>query len=452
VSNAARLRRDAESIWRAGVAAVDSKRLVADVVRNTGSELVICRHSISLSGLNRLVVVGAGKAGAGMAAGFEQAAGAELVRDRIGGWVNVPADCVGSLQSINLHAARPAGVNEPTEAGAHGAKQILELVAGLGENDVCVVLLSGGGSALLPAPVSAITLGDKQQVTRTLMHAGATIDELNCVRKQLSLVKGGGLARATQAGLVITLIISDVIGDPLDVIASGPTVADSSTAADALAILRKYASGPQNVSPAVTEYLTHKAKESPQVEPIPSTVHHHVIGNNATAMVAASARAVELGYAVRSLGSENEGEARIVGRELAEMCLAVRDEASPPAVPACLLSGGEPVVHLADSNEPRRGGRNQEVAVAAIERLWDEGFSRMLLLSGGTDGEDGPTDAAGGIADADVLSAARSSGLRPAEFLAINNTYPFLTQTGGLFKTGPTHTNVMDLRVALIGD
>ncbi len=314
MSNAARLRRDAESIWRSGVAAVDSKRLVAGVVRNAGSELVICGHPIPLSDLNRLVVVGAGKAGAGMAAGFEQAVGAELVRDRLSGWVNVPADCIGSLQSIHLHAARPAGVNEPTEEGARGARKILDLVAGLGETDVCVVLLSGGGSALLPAPVPAITLADKQQVTRTLMHAGATIDELNCVRKQLSLVKGGGLARATNAGLVLTLIISDVIGDPLDVIASGPTVTDSSTAANALAILQKYAPGPTDVPNEVTEYLTRKAQESPQAEPIPSTVHNHVIGNNATAVAAAAGRATDLGYAVHSLGSENRGEERLVGR------------------------------------------------------------------------------------------------------------------------------------------
>jgi glycerate-2-kinase len=452
VSNAERLRRDAESIWRAGVEAVDSKRLVADVMRNTSSELVICGHAIPLSDLNRLVVVGTGKAGAGMAAGFEQAAGADLVRDRVTGWINVPADCVRSLQSIHLHAARPAGVNEPTEEGARGAKEILDLVTGLGENDVCVVLLSGGGSALLPAPIPEITLADKQQVTRTLMHAGATIDELNCVRKQLSLLKGGGLARATSAGLLITLIISDVIGDPLDVIASGPTVADSSTAADALTILQKYAPGTTGVPREVMEYLTQQAKESHQAEPIPATVHHHVIGNNATALTAAENRAVELGYSVRSLGSENEGEARNVGRDLAEMCLSVRDQGNPLAAPACLLSGGEPVVHLAESDEPRKGGRNQEVAVAAIERLWEHGFAGMLLLSGGTDGEDGPTDAAGGIADADVLSTARSAGLCPAEFLAINNTYPFLAQTGGLFKTGPTHTNVMDLRVAVIGE
>jgi glycerate 2-kinase len=452
VSNAERLRRDAESIWQAGVEAVDSKRLVADVVQNTGSELVVCGHTIPLSDLNRLVVVGTGKAGAGMAAGFEQAAGAELVRDRVTGWVNVPADCIRSLQSIHLHAARPAGVNEPTEEGARGAKEILDLVTDLGEHDVCIVLLSGGGSALLPAPVPEITLADKQQVTRTLMHAGATIDELNCVRKQLSLLKGGGLARATKAGLLITLVISDVIGDPLDVIASGPTVADSSTAADALTILQKYAPGATSVPIEVTQFLTQKATESQQAEPIPATVHHHVIGNNATALTAAASRALELGYTVHSLGSENEGEARNVGRDLAEMCLAVRDDGDPIAAPACLLSGGEPVVHLAESDGPRKGGRNQEVAVAAIERLWDEGFSGMLILSGGTDGEDGPTDAAGGIADADVLSAARSAGLCPPEFLAINNTYPFLAQTGGLLKTGPTHTNVMDLRVAVIGE
>ena len=450
---AGRLRRNAELIWQAGVQAVSSERLVRNVVDNTGSELVICGHRIPLETLNRIVVVGAGKAGAGMAAAFEQAVGPLLTEGQLSGWVNVPANCVRPLKKIHLHAARPAGVNEPTRAGVDGSRKILQLVSQLSRQDVCVVLLSGGGSALLPAPVPETTLDDKQQVTRFLMHAGATINELNCVRKQLSLVKGGGLARAAKAGLVVTLIISDVIGDPLDVIASGPTVADSSTASAALEILQRYTRNETDVPAGVTEYLARKAARPLNVEPIPSSVHNHVIGNNATAMIAAARQARELGYAVHSLGSDNAGEARVVGRELAEWCLSVRDEGRPLAAPACLLSGGEPIVHLVPSDRPQLGGRNQELAVSALERLWwEDGLSRIVLLSGGTDGEDGPTDAAGGIADADVLAAARSLGLVPAEFLAVNNCYPFLKQTGGLFKTGATHTNVMDLRVALVGE
>jgi glycerate-2-kinase len=448
---AGRLRRNAELIWQAGVQAVSSERLVRNVIDNTGSELVICGHRIPLETLNRIVVVGAGKAGAGMAAAFEQTVGPLLTGGQLSGWVNVPADCVRPLKRIHLHAARPAGVNEPTQAGVDGSRTILQLVSQLGRQDVCVVLLSGGGSALLPAPVPETTLDDKQQVTRLLMHAGATINELNCVRKQLSQVKGGGLARAAKAGLVVTLIISDVIGDPLDVIASGPTVADSSTASAALGILQKYTRNDTDVPVAVREYLARKSARLLNVESIPPAVHNHVIGNNATAMMAADRQARELGYAVHSLGSDNAGEARVAGRELAEWCLSVRDDGRPLAAPACLLSGGEPVVHLVPSDQPRMGGRNQELAVSALERLSGDGLSRIVLLSGGTDGEDGPTDAAGGIADADVLAAARSLGLVPAEFLAVNNCYPFLKQTGGLFKTGATHTNVMDLRVALVG-
>lgn len=446
------LRRDAESIWRAGVAAVDSERLTTAAIQLTNTELVICGHEIPLSTLNRLVVVGAGKAGAGMAAGFEQAIGEQLVQDRLTGWINVPADCVRPLKSIHLHAARPAGVNEPTAEGVHGAQQILSLISPLDKNDVCVVLLSGGGSALLPAPVPEITLADKQQVTRMLMHAGATIDELNCVRKQLSQLKGGGLARATGAGLILTLIISDVIGDPLDVIASGPTVGDSKTAADALAILTEYATDKNTIPDAVLDYLQRKVRDQPAETPLPASVHNHVIGNNETALSAAARKAAELGYAVHSFGSENRGQARDVGRQLAESALTVRDTGQPVPAPACLLSGGEPVVQLAPSDTPRKGGRNQEVAAAVLARWWDADCSQMLILAGGTDGEDGPTDAAGGIADAEVLSAARAAGLHPDTFLANNNTYPLLEQTGGLLKTGPTHTNVMDLRVALIVD
>jgi glycerate 2-kinase len=450
--NEPNLPQHARSIWTAGVRAVDSERLVANAVRREGSTLDICGHRLDLARTGRIVVVGAGKAGAGMAAAFEAAVGRDIADAKLSGWVNVPADCVRRLGHIHLDAARPAGVNEPTEEGVAGSRRILETVRGLDANDVCIVLLSGGGSALLPAPVPRVTLADKQAVTRALMHAGATIAELNCVRKQLSEIKGGRLGRASNAGITIALIISDVIGDPLDVIASGPTVDDSSTPAEALAVLQCVLK-PGEVPESVTAFLqnaTQPASGQKLAAYATQSVHNHVIGNNAVALEAAAVEAIRLGFAVHSLGSNNAGEARTVGGELAELAQAIRDGRHAVAPPACLLSGGEPVVHLADTDLPRKGGRNQELVLAAVQRLWDDGMNGVSLLSGGTDGEDGPTDAAGAIADAELIAKARALKLDPQEFLAINNSYPFFEQLGGLLKTGPTHTNVMDLRVAVV--
>ncbi|MAG92213.1 MAG: glycerate kinase [Planctomycetaceae bacterium] len=443
------LREDARLIWQAGVDAVSSETLVRDAVRRTGDALIVAGEQIPLDRLGRIAVVGAGKAGAGMAAGIEAALGSELL-ERTSGWVNVPGNCVRELERIHLHAARPVGVNEPTEAGVEGSRRILELVGELGADDLCLVLISGGGSALLPAPVPEISLADKQQVTRLLMHSGATINELNCVRKQLSAVKGGGLARATRAGRVVALIISDVIGDPLDTIASGPTVADSSTPGDALAVLVKCVHDPDDVPEAVWDYLKSVAA-APAAPPVADHVANIVVGSNAVALDASRRKAVELGYAVQSLGSENEGIAREVGVELAEMCRQVRDRSVPVSPPACILSGGEPIVQLVTTDKPRKGGRNQELVLAGLAHLADDGLDRIVLLSGGTDGEDGPTNAAGAVAEAELLGAVREAELEFEEFLSINNSYPFFEATGGLLLTGPTHTNVMDLRVGLVG-
>lgn len=442
---------DAVAIWQAAVRAVDAARLVREAVLRDDEQLTIAGTRLLVPTLGQLVVVGGGKAGAGMAAGFEEAVGPDILRDRVSGWVNVPADCLRPLERIHLHPARPAGVNEPTQAGVEGAEQILRRVAALGPDDVCVVLLSGGGSALLPAPVNGITLDDKQLVTRLLMQAGARIDELNCVRKHLSRIKGGRLARACRAGRLITLIISDVIGDPLDVIASGPTAPDRTTARDALRVLEKYADRLPGLPPSVTAVLSRAAQTLPgpadaDGHSLPH-VSHAVIGNIDVAMNAAAAEARRRGYHVESLGGANNGIAREVGATLAERCLAVRENDHRPR---CVLSGGEPVVALTKTDRPRSGGRNQELVLAAADRLWDEDPAGIVILSGGTDGEDGPTDAAGAWIDADVLAAARRQGLRPEDDLAINNSYGFFARAGGHLKTGPTHTNVMDLRVCLI--
>ena len=446
------LREDAIKIWKAGVAAVDSARLVRSAMERSGNRLRVGDDSIRLDAIGRIAVVGAGKAGAGMAAAVEECLGSDLLAEKVTGWVNVPADCVRPLQKIVLHAARPAGRNEPTEAGVRGARRILQIVAGLNPRDLCLVLLSGGGSALLPAPAPGITLDDKLKVTRLLMESGATIQELNCVRKQLSAIKGGKLARACRAGRTIVLIISDVVGDPLDVIASGPTVPDPSTPQQALDVLRRYARRREDVPESVWNNLADRARHTiVSEEPFPDSVHNLVIGNNRTAIDACAAEAQRRGYLIHSLGSDREGEAKTEGRELAELCRRVRDRHRPLPPPACLLSGGEPVVHLAKTDRPRKGGRNQELVLAAVAALWDDGMDRIAVLSGGTDGEDGPTDAAGAVADKDLIVRARGLGLRPEPFLVINDSYPFFERSGGLLKTGPTHTNVMDVRVALVG-
>ncbi len=445
------LREDAVAIWKAGVAAVDSETLVRKAVRRHGQTLRLVEERIDLSSVRRIVVVGAGKAGAGMAAGLEEALGPDVVDQKVTGWVNVPADCVRTLRRVHLHAARPAGCNEPCPEGVEGAKRILELVSSCGPEDICVVLLSGGGSALLPAPAPGISLEDKLRVTRLLMSSGASIDELNVVRKQLSSIKGGKLARASRAGLTVSLVISDVVGDRLDVIASGPTFPDRSTPRQALDVLRRYARQPDDVPASVWAYLERAAERQEEQTPhFPQNVRNFIIGSNRTALEACRREAERRGYFVLDLGSDQQGVAQDVGRELARLAVQVREQGRPVRPPACLLSGGEPVVRLARTDRPRKGGRNQELVLAAVDELWDDGMDQVVVLSGGTDGEDGPTDAAGAVADQRLIQAAKQRGLTPKPFLEINNSYPFFAQLGGLLKTGPTHTNVMDVRVALV--
>jgi hydroxypyruvate reductase len=394
---------DARAIWQAGVDAVQPARLIGNAMQLRGDVLTIIDRDFRIGNLGRIAIVGGGKAGAAMAVAVEAILGPDLVDRKVTGWVNVPADCVCRTRKITLHGARPAGVNEPTAEGVLGSQKILEIVSNLTADDLCLVLISGGGSALLPAPAARLTLADKQAVTRFLMQSGATISELNTVRKQLSQIKGGKLAQACRAGQMLTLIISDVVGDPLDVIASGPTVPDTSTPSQALTVLRKFAAKPPEVPLAVfnvlecaarqrtTQETTGETGDSPAVTAIVEkrAVEHHIIGNNAVALSAAAATAAELGYRVQSLGSANQGEASSVGCDLAERCLALRNERPAESGPVCLLSGGEPVVHLAKTDRPRKGGRNQQLVLAALDRLCADGMSGMVILSGGTDGEDG---------------------------------------------------------------
>jgi hydroxypyruvate reductase len=462
MKSAAELRADALAIWRAGVDAVRSDRLVKENVRVEGDWLVIGEAAaddpvrLSLKSIGRIAVVGAGKAGAGMAAGLLEAVGSRVMAEkRVRGWVNVPADCVREWGAIHLHAARPAGVNEPTAEGVFGAERILEIVSSLGADDVCICLISGGGSALMPAPVEGVSLAEKQAVTRLLSAGGANIEELNTVRKQLSRTKGGGLARVCRAGRLITLIISDVLGDPVDVIASGPTVEDSRTARDALAILERYAAGDEQVTPGALSYLRAKTAAKKVECPLFCEVVNLVIGNNAVAVDAAGMEAERRGYShAMHAASKLEGAAEDVGRDLARMALKMGSEPGPD----CLITGGEPTVKLALAEVRGKGGRNQQLVLAALIEIMSaergvrnmEQETRFALLSAGTDGEDGPTDAAGAVIDADLIARLRASPVDAVDYLRRNDAYSLFDQFGGLIKTGTTHTNVCDVRVVVV--
>ena len=460
------LRDDARRIWLAGLDAVRADRLVERFVRRDGDLLRIGDEVLDLQRVGRIAVVGAGKAGAGMVVGLERALGDDvLARHRVEGLVNVPEDCVRPMQAIRLHAARPPGVNEPRVEGVAGTATMLEFVAGLDENDICVALLSGGGSALLPAPVEGISLDDKIAVTRALSAAGANIAELNAVRKQLSRIKGGGLARACAAARLFALIISDVLGDPLDVIASGPTVENLSSPADALAVLERFGGEQAGIPRSVVTFLKRQVAREPRQRTrsptgaAPCRVTNLVIGNNATAVDAAGREAERLGYRhAMHAATTLEGQAEEVGRHLAQMALRMLSTDGPD----CLITGGEPVVKLAPAERRGLGGRNQQLVLAAYDALTRPRHAAQsdefrapfpmnaVVLSAGTDGEDGPTDAAGAFVDAAVASAAMERRLDAADYLARNDAYHFFAATGGLLKTGPTHTNVCDLRVVLV--
>ncbi|HEY1066550.1 MAG TPA: DUF4147 domain-containing protein, partial [Pirellulales bacterium] len=448
---------DALAIWQAGLAAVDSERLVREAIVVRDGVLHIGAESIDLAGVRRIEVVGAGKAGAGMAAGVEAALGADLLREKqVSGWLNVPADCVRSLSAIHLHPARPAGVNEPTEGGAAGTEEILRRVAALEENDLCLCLISGGGSALLPAPAAGLSIADKQRVIRFLSGAGATIQELNGVRKRLSRVKGGGLARACRAGRLIVLVISDVTGDPLDIIASGPTVVDSGDAREALAILDRFGARQAGVPESVFAVLEQRVAEPPS--PPTCRISHQVIGSNRTAVEAAVAEAQRLGYRTQGEPAvDPEGDADGVGRKLIRRMWENSVQSYQ-----CLVTGGEPVVSLPPAESRGRGGRNQQLVLAALEEAIAHRASRdpsapepterrFALLSGGTDGEDGPTDAAGAWIDAQLVAQVAEQASTVRDALARCDAYSYFDRLGALVRTGPTHTNVMDLRVLCIG-
>ncbi|HXM42015.1 MAG TPA: glycerate kinase [Bryobacteraceae bacterium] len=388
----------------------------------------------------RIYIVGAGKAAAAMARAAERALGHRITA----GLLNVKYGHVAPLRRIELNEC---GHPVPDQRGVDGARRIAEIAAGAGPDDLLLCLISGGASALLPLPADPITLDEKQEVSKLLLASGARIHEINAVRKHISLIKGGQLARLAYPARVLSLLLSDVIGDDLDTIGSGPTAPDASTFAIARAILEKYGilrRVPASVRRRIERGCRSGIPETPKPgDAIFTRVRNVVIGSNRLAVDAAAKRARELGFRTLVLSTFVEGETREIARMHAAIAKEIVHTGRPLKPPACVITGGETTVTLRGDG---LGGRNQEFVLSAAIDI--AGLRNVVVFSAGTDGTDGPTDAAGAIADGRTL--ARDP--RAPAFLARNDAYRYFEALGDLIVTGPTGTNVMDVRLILVGE
>jgi glycerate 2-kinase len=436
------LRAAARAILDAAIAAGDAHRLTRRALVREGRWLRVAGRGFDLDRVRRVIVVGAGKAGGAMALAAEEVLGERPLE----GLVAVK-DATGPAPT-RLRLVE-AGHPVPDSRGQAAAAAILELAGGAGARDLVLCLISGGGSALLPAPVAGVTLEAKQAVTRLLIEAGATIVELNTVRKHVSRLKGGQLAQAAYPAPTVALLLSDVIGDPLDVIASGPTVPDPTTFHDALGVLARFGLTAR-VPPAVRVHLeagaAGRVPETPGPgDPMLAEVTNLVIGNNELVVRAALEQAARLGYRPHVLTDRLQGEAREAARAFGRALLDVARAGGPVAAPACLIAAGETTVTVRGRG---RGGRCQEFCLALAETLG--GTPGIVALAAGTDGSDGPTDAAGAVVDPGTLVRAGARGLDPGAHLADNDTHTFFAALDDLVRTGPTATNLMDLYVGLV--
>jgi hydroxypyruvate reductase len=420
------MRKHAMAIFRAALAAADpTAAVVAALTRRR-----------DLDRYQRIFVVGAGKAGGTMAKAAEKVLGKRIAA----GCVNVKDGDPARCKRIEL---RPCGHPVPDERDLAGARRIVDLCGEAGAGDLVVCLISGGASALTPLPAPPVTLAEKRETTKLLLACGATIHELNAVRKHLSLFKGGLLAKAAAPARVLSLILSDVVGDNLDVVGSGPTAPDGSTFASALAVVDKFGLR-ESLPAAVRARLESGAEETPKPgDPLFRNVENLIVGSNQKSLEAAARKARELGYRTMILASTIEGETVDVARLHAAIARQIRVSGQPLRPPACIVSGGETTVTIRGKG---KGGRNQEFALAAAVDI--AGLENTLIFSAGTDGTDGPTDAAGAWADGATVGRSKRD---PVQTLRENDSYPFFADLNDLVVTGSTGTNVMDLHLILIG-
>jgi glycerate 2-kinase len=440
-------RQELAGIFDAALAAVDPYSAVLNAVRIEHDHLLVAGETYDLAEFERIIVVGAGKATARMALALETLIGNKIAA----GLIVVKDGHTAPLTIIDqVEAAHPV----PNQAGIAGTQRILDMARATDEKTLVICLISGGASALLIAPVKGVTLQDKQETTRLLLNAGANIFELNAVRKHLSRVKGGRLAEAAFPARLVTLIVSDVIGDPLDVIASGPTAPDNSTFAEARAVIEKFGLQ-EKLPPRVADYLQRgSAAQVPETvkanDECMAKTRNVIIAGISQALSAAEQRSAQLGYSSRMISDRLQGEAGDAASLLAQ---AARDELAgmKPNERRCLLYGGETTVTVHGNG---KGGRNQELAL--VFGLEIDGLPGVAMLSAGTDGTDGPTDAAGAMVDGDTISQAKRLGMDPLLYLGNNDSYAFFQQLDSAsgthchLKTGPTGTNVMDIQIVLL--
>ncbi|HEX9017299.1 MAG TPA: glycerate kinase [Chloroflexota bacterium] len=435
--NARERRKAALGILSAALAAADPGEAVKRFLKLEDDRLLVAGRDYDLREYDRVLVVGGGKAGSAMAAAVEEVLGSRVTA----GVVNVKYGHVAPTRTI---AIREAAHPIPDEAGIAGTREMVELVDGAGPRDLVITVISGGGSALIDLPVDGVTLEHMKQLTNSLLRSGATINEINTIRKHLSLVKGGGIARLAAPATVISLILSDVVGNPLDMIASGPTVPDTTTFEDAWRVIEQYGLANEIPQPIRARLEAGLRGEIPDTlkegDPIFAKVQTVVVASNELAAEAAMESARQRGFNTILLSTFVEGEAREIGKLHAAVAKEIARYGRPLPRPACLISGGETTVTVRGEG---KGGRNQEMALSAAIKI--AGLADVMVLCAATDGSDGPTDATGAIAEGSTVARAREAGLDPADFLARNDAYHFFEVLGDLVKTGPTNTNVNDL-------
>lgn len=424
----------------AGLLAADPAQALRKRIHRTGHRLQVGRRTYDLRSFDRVVVVGAGKASAKMAQALERVLGAYLDSGLI---VVKTGHCLPTKRVTVIEAGHPV----PDRAGLKAAKQLRARMAELGSRDLLMVLLSGGASSLIPAPVDGVSLADKQQLTQLLLRSGATIREINVVRKHLSTIKGGRLVEATKARIV-TLILSDVIGDELTVIGSGPTTPDPSTYRDAIAILKRRHLWTKTPA-SIRHHLVLGNRGDISETPKPGAarfqrVHHEIIGNNEMALVAAAQAATRAGLRTVMLSTPLLGDASAAGKIFVSLADCLSAGQGRVRRPYCIVAGGETTVTVTGRG---KGGRAQEFAAAAASEI--AGLAKVWVAAIGTDGTDGPTDAAGAVVSGSTLEQARRKGVNLRRALAQHNTYPALHALKSHIVTGPTGTNVNDLYLLL---
>lgn len=441
-------------IAEAALERVNPVHMMTECLDLSGDTLCISSRTselcVDLSDFSRILVLGAGKATARMALGLEQVLGDRITE----GLISVK---YGHTEELTHVAVREAGHPVPDQAGVDAAHDIVTRAEAADEETLCFVLISGGGSALLPMPVSLgaheVTLADVQATTELLLRAGTPIQDINCIRKHISGISGGRLCRHLYPATTMSLILSDVVGDDLESIASGLTSPDGTTFGDAIAIARRdgvFDALPASIRHVLEQGAAGNIEETPKPgDPEFRRVHNMLIGSNAQALEAARSAAIELGYNTVVLTSQLTGEAREIAKIFSGVARDIVRSDLPCKKPACVLAGGETTVTLRGSG---KGGRNQELALAFLAEVERNPgmFKGVSFLSTATDGNDGPTDAAGAFAGPELVEACRTAGVRIQDALENNDAYHFYEAVGGLYKTGPTNTNVCDLQILLV--